>query len=85
MSLIGNLMHDDSSYTYGLTAKGKRRVEQTSSRSPEGQILCALEDNPDSTVREIANSTNIDTKIVKKKIKKMKRVGLIQAKSEDSD
>ena len=68
---------------YGLTARGKKRAEEVASQTPEGEILCMLEEHGESTPREIANSTRIDLKIVNFKLKKMSRVGLVSSQTEE--
>lgn len=70
---------------YGLTPRGKKKAEETAGRTPEGLIVCMLEDHGESSPSEIASETHLEFGVVKNKLKRMRRAGLVTAKSEDDE
>jgi DNA-binding MarR family transcriptional regulator len=68
---------------YALTPKGKRKAEEIAGRTPEGQILCHLEDHGESSPGEIAEETNLSTKVIKHKLKKLHKLNYIATKAEE--
>ena len=70
---------------YGLTARGKQRAEESAGRTPEGEILCMLEEHGESSLKEIARETHLDIRDVKMRLKRMVRLGLLDSKSEEGE
>ena len=73
------------SLVYGLTPRGKKRAEEVNSQTPEGEILCMLEEHGESSMREIANETHLDFGTVKSKVNKMARVGLLRGETGETE
>lgn len=74
-----------SNMVYGLTSRGKKRAEESAGRTPEGLIVCMLEEHGESSPSEIANETHLELGVVKNRLKRMRRQDLVKAKSEDEE
>jgi len=70
---------------YGLTPRGKKKAEETAGRTPEGLIVCMIEEHGESSASEIANETHLELGVVKNRLKRMRRQDLVKAKSEDEE
>ena len=78
MSLFNSL----KSNLYSLTPKGKKKAEDIVGRTPEGLILCHLEDHGESSPSEIAEETHLDSGLVKQKLKKLRHLHYVASKEE---
>lgn len=83
--MMFDLFKSKKTMVYGLTPKGKKRAEETDGRTPEGLIVGMIEDHGESTASEIARETHLDLSEVKRKLKHMRRAGLVTARAEEGE